>query len=217
MVIAVREGIVQLGSLNKVLLLLLPINLSNFLRILIINSCVVQIAEDLNLVMSIQRKFSCLQSVPGVFAIQRPYLPIQYPYILKPNIQMMESTETAVSAYNMSQVSGVKRLIDETSNYASMKSIDMGWNSPHPQNGTGWPPLWSPPPPLPLLPKLPSVVPSHNSIINLHDNRINSSGLRVKVEECGFHITDDGDQKVSFNANMELQDGVAAGSGLKSK
>ncbi|KAF7817471.1 protein RICE SALT SENSITIVE 3-like [Senna tora] len=172
-VIAVREGIVQLGSLNK-------------------------IAEDLNLVMTIQRKFSYLQNVPGAFAIQRPYLPIQHPYILKPNnIHMMESNETAVSVYNMSQVSGVKRLIDEASNYASTKSINLGWNSPRP-------PLWSPPPP---LPKLSSLLPSYDSITNLHDNRIISTGQRVKLEDCGFHITHDADQKPSFNTNMELQGG----------
>lgn len=114
----------------------------------------------------------------------------------------MESNETTVS-------SGVKRLLDETSNYASLKSINLGWNSPHSQNGTPWPPVWSPPS-LPLLPNIPSVVASHNSITNLH-------GQRVKVEECGYHIPNDGDQNVTFNNIIELQDGVAARSGLESK
>ena len=50
-----------------------------------------QVAEDISLVISIQRKFSFLQSVPGVCAIQRPYLPIQHPYVIKPNIQLMEN------------------------------------------------------------------------------------------------------------------------------
>ncbi|KAF7806727.1 F-box/kelch-repeat protein [Senna tora] len=73
----------------------------------------------------------------------------------------------------------------------------MGWNSPRP-------PLWSPPPP---LPKLSSLLPSYDSITNLHDNRIISTGLRVMLEDCGFHITHDADQKASFNTNMELQGG----------
>lgn len=128
---------------------------------------------------------------------------------------MIEGNEAALSVYNMSQVNGVKRLIDETSNYASMKSINTGWNSP--QNGTTGPPLWSPPPPsLPLPPNLPYAVPSYNAITNLHDNRIDDSH-RVKVEECGFHTSDDGDHRGSFNTNMELQDGVTTGPGLDSK
>ncbi|KAK4786901.1 hypothetical protein SAY86_010734 [Trapa natans] len=50
-IIAVKEGVVQLGSFAKT-------------------------AEDINLVVSIQRKFSYLQSIPGVFSIQRPFLPL---------------------------------------------------------------------------------------------------------------------------------------------
>ncbi|XP_028772581.1 protein RICE SALT SENSITIVE 3-like isoform X1 [Neltuma alba] len=154
-VIAVREGIVQLGSLNKV-------------------------AEDISLVIRIQRKFSFLQSVPSGFAIQRPY-PVQHPYVLKPNIQMMESNETVLSVYNMNQMSGVKRLIDERPNNASRKSINLGWNSP--QDGTAGQPIWSLPPTLPLLPKIPSLFPSYNYITLLHDAEINSTSHRVKVEE----------------------------------
>ncbi|XP_054791966.1 uncharacterized protein LOC129298881 [Prosopis cineraria] len=175
-VIAVREGIVQLGSLNKV-------------------------AEDFSLVISTQRKFSFLQSVPGVFAIQRPYLPIQHPYVLKPNIQTMESNETVLSLYNMNQVIGAKRLIDETPNYASRKSTNLGWNSP--QDGAAGPPMWPLPPPLPSVPKNSSVVPSYNYITLLHDARINGPGHRVKVEECAFRYTNGGDQNGSFTSDLE--------------
>ncbi|KAI4316674.1 hypothetical protein L6164_024629 [Bauhinia variegata] len=209
--IAVREGIVQLGSFNK-------------------------IAQDVNLVISIQRKFSYLQSIPGVFAIQRPYLPIQHPYVLKPKFQMIESNETALSMCNMNQVSGVKRLIDETSNYSSMKSINLGWNSP--QNGTcagAGPSLWSSLPPMPmpiptmscslgvLLSKLPAVIPSYSltqtADADMHNyvGSVNGTVQRVKVEECEFHVVHHGngntDQEAkigSLDANVELQDGSEA-------
>lgn len=46
-VVAVREGLIQLGSLHK-------------------------IVEDLNFVIFLQRKFNYLQSIPGVFAIHPP-------------------------------------------------------------------------------------------------------------------------------------------------
>ncbi|KAL2637128.1 hypothetical protein AAZX31_06G039800 [Glycine max] len=88
-IIAVREGVVQLGSFNK-------------------------ISEDLNLVISIQRQFSYLQSIPGVFGIQRPYLPLQHPYIVKPSF--IENN--------------------------AMTLYDMGWNT-NPQNGAPGPSLCS--------------------------------------------------------------------------
>ncbi|XP_061355602.1 protein RICE SALT SENSITIVE 3-like [Gastrolobium bilobum] len=157
-VIAVREGLVQLGSFNK-------------------------IAEDLNLVLSIQRKFSNLQTIPGVLSIQRPHLP---------NFHTMESKEMALSAYNMNE---------ERSSFFSMIAINLGRNPP--QNGTSGSPLWSASSSLPnmscslgaLLSKLPSVTPSNNPTQVQETNRINSTGQRVKLEECGFHIADDGDQK----------------------
>ncbi|XP_062023363.1 uncharacterized protein LOC133739594 [Rosa rugosa] len=157
-IISVREGIIQLGSFDK-------------------------IAEDLNLVISIQRKFSYLQSIPGIFAMQRPYLPIQHPYILKAsnaqNMIMNGSTST-YTATTTSIGAGVKRLFNLTPPDDQMiKSINLGWNTP--QNGIGLglggsssvsvpDPNWSVPFPPPLLPsiscslgallsKLPSVSP----------------------------------------------------------
>ncbi|XP_021903337.1 uncharacterized protein LOC110818695 isoform X1 [Carica papaya] len=143
-IIYVREGIIQLGSFGKIM-------------------------EDLNLVISIQRKFSYLQSIPGVFAIQRSYLPIKHPYILKPNTQIIESVET--DNKNKSQSTGAKRSFAENPDESAIKSVNFGWNSP--QNGiTPGPPFWSIPPLLPtmscslgaLLSKLPSVIPSCTDI-----------------------------------------------------
>nr|GEU36661.1 hypothetical protein [Tanacetum cinerariifolium] len=54
-IISVREGIIQLGSFDKIL-------------------------EDMNLVISIQRKFSYLRSIPGLFSMQRPFSTLQHPY-----------------------------------------------------------------------------------------------------------------------------------------
>ncbi|RDX79611.1 Protein RICE SALT SENSITIVE 3, partial [Mucuna pruriens] len=177
-VIAVREGLVQLGSFNK-------------------------IAEDLNLVVSIQRKFSYLHSIPGVFSIQRPHLPIQHPYIAKPNLQMMESNEMTLSAYNTNQVTRVNGLHEERSSFFSMISINLGRNPP-PQNGTTTQGslIWSAPPSLPnkscsfgaMLSKLPSVTPSNNHTQVPQTNRINNTGQKVKIEECRFHVVDGEDQ-----------------------
>ncbi|KAJ6328051.1 hypothetical protein OIU77_009857 [Salix suchowensis] len=85
-IISVREGIVQLGSFDK-------------------------IVEDLNLVISIQRKFSYLQSIPGIFAIQRPYLPIQHPFIIKPDTHTIENQEIAFSVDDKRQITGVKEIV----------------------------------------------------------------------------------------------------------
>ncbi|KAK1315991.1 hypothetical protein QJS10_CPA05g01310 [Acorus calamus] len=55
-VVAVREGVIQLGSFDKV-------------------------SEDLNLVIDIQRKFNYLQSIPGLFVMERPnHSPLNHRY-----------------------------------------------------------------------------------------------------------------------------------------
>ncbi|XP_039066925.1 uncharacterized protein LOC120212814 isoform X2 [Hibiscus syriacus] len=162
-IISVREGIIQLGSLDKMV-------------------------EDLNLVISIQRKFSYLQSIPGVFAIQRPYLAIQHPYALKPNNLLSENHETSICHDDKRRLGGMKRFVDERPEDSPIKSINLGSNSP--QNGIIGPPFWSIPPLVPtvscslgaLLSKLPSVIPSYNAIeppeitlIN-HPNTTNQRG-----------------------------------------
>ncbi|XP_039049835.1 uncharacterized protein LOC120190864 isoform X1 [Hibiscus syriacus] len=168
-IISVREGIIQLGSLDKMV-------------------------EDLNLVISIQRKFSYLQSIPGVFAIQKPYLPIQHPYALKPNNLMPENHGTSICHYDKRQLGGMKRLIDERPEDSPIKSLNLGWNSP--QNGIIGPPFWSIPPLVPtvscsigaLLSKLPSVSPSYNAIeppeITLI-NHPNTTSKRGKADNGG--------------------------------
>ncbi|KAH1109712.1 hypothetical protein GLYMA_04G041700v4 [Glycine max] len=153
-IIAVREGVVQLGSFNK-------------------------IAEDLNLVISIQRQFSYLQSIPGVFGIQRPYLRLQHPYIVKPSFIASNA----------------------------MPLYDMGWNTP--QNGAPGPSLCSGSPSLPLptmpcnfgalLSKLPSGIPSHNST-QVPNAGTQSIIERVKIEDCEFHPTHDDDHKVKVGS-----------------
>ncbi|KAA3488773.1 transcription factor LHW-like isoform X2 [Gossypium australe] len=206
-IISVREGIIQLGSLDKMV-------------------------EDLNLVISIQRKFSYLQSIPGVFAIQRPYLPIQHPYALKPNNQMPEHHETATICHDdKRQFGGTKRLIDERPEDSPIKSINLGWNSP--QNGIIGPPFWSIPPLLPtvscslgaLLSKLPSVIPSYSvseppeiNIIN-YTNNTNQRGkadnegslgevpiAETKIEASNQLEAADEEKPRTVKANLVLQD-----------
>ncbi|WRX30935.1 Transcription factor MYC/MYB N-terminal - like 8 [Theobroma cacao] len=207
-IISVREGIIQLGSFDK-------------------------IVEDLNLVISIQRKFSYLQSIPGVFAIQRSYLPIQHPYVVKPNNQILESDETAFRLDDNRQLGGTKRLIDERPEDSPIKSVNLGWNSP--QNGITGPPFWSIPPLLPtmscslgaLLSKLPSVIPSYNAIEATDIamiNNTNNTSQKVKADNGGSlgevqiaetkaqtssQLEADQEKKPSpVKANLVLQDGA---------
>ncbi|KAM1224297.1 uncharacterized protein LOC126633035 [Malus sylvestris] len=200
-IISVREGIIQLGSFDKVL-------------------------EDLNLVISIQRKFSYLQSIPGVFAMQRPYLPIQHPYIFKPNPQMIGTQDlTALSVYEKHQLTGVKRLFSEVPDDSQIKSINLGWNTP--QNGLAGSPPWPIAPLLPsiscslgaLLSKLPSVnIPSYNAA-EAHDmlmsnNRNNCADQMQKVNggimkiESSCHLDVAHEEKhSSINPNLGLENG----------
>uniref|UniRef100_A0A2P2KB18 Transcription factor MYC/MYB N-terminal domain-containing protein n=2 Tax=Rhizophora mucronata TaxID=61149 RepID=A0A2P2KB18_RHIMU len=169
-IISVREGVIQLGSLDKM-------------------------SEDLNLVISVQRKFGYLQSIPGVFAIQRPYLPIQHPYILKPGIQMIETQQEASTVDDKRYKAGVKRLFDDRPYDSPIKSINLGWNSP--QNGITGSPILSVPPLLPsmsgslgaLLSKLPSVLHSHSNAEALDTVLVNSNHnsrttRTVKTDDC---------------------------------
>ncbi|XP_031259304.1 uncharacterized protein LOC116125678 [Pistacia vera] len=193
-VISVREGIIQLGSFDKVL-------------------------EDLSLVINVQRKFSYLQSIPGVFAIQRPYLPIHFPYIIKPNTQMSESQETAFLADEKQQLSGAKRLFNEIPQDFPIKSMNFGWNSP--QNGIAGAPIWSIPPLLPtmscslgaLLSKLPSVFPSNNinespatALIN-NRNSISAMCQKVKVDNSAvLSELQVADRKVESSCQIDGQE-----------
>ncbi|XP_043712169.1 uncharacterized protein LOC122660968 [Telopea speciosissima] len=167
-IISVREGIVQLGSLDKIL-------------------------EDLNLVISIQRKFSYLQSIPGVLGMQRPYLPIQkYPDSSKQNTQMIETKQTALLVDEKHLGISGKRCYGERLEEFPIKSINLGWNSPQTSIGG---PVWSNPPLLPfmsrslgaLLSKLPSVVPPHNAMNATDRTPDNSTTIqRTVINEGGL-------------------------------
>lgn len=109
--ISVREGAIQLGSFEKEV-------------------------EDLNLVLNIQRKFSYLQSIPGIYAIQRPYLGQRF-------MQTTNGTDE-----DRHETTGLKSQNYEQPDIS--KSLYLGYNTT-PQNcSSGEPlPLWSFPPLLP--------------------------------------------------------------------
>ncbi|PIA56589.1 hypothetical protein AQUCO_00700733v1 [Aquilegia coerulea] len=167
-IISVREGLIQLGSLEK-------------------------IVEDLNLVINIQRKFSYLHSIPGVFSMQRSFLPDQYPNTLKSN-----TNETAFLIEEKRNIMGGKRCYGERQDDLPSKSINLGYNTPQTfisNAGGGGLPCWSIPPLLPttmscslgaLLSKLPSVMPSNYSIDapdSTLDMNNDSTCRRSKLEE----------------------------------
>lgn len=54
-----------------------------------------QVPQDLILVMNIQRKFNYLQSIPGMFAMQRPYqaFPENYIHGFKQSLQITEKED----------------------------------------------------------------------------------------------------------------------------
>ncbi|CAI9115838.1 OLC1v1016841C1 [Oldenlandia corymbosa var. corymbosa] len=193
-VIAVREGLIQLGSFHKV-------------------------NEDLNLVISIQRKFSYLQSIPGIYAIQRPYLPIQQnTHTFRTNLNAtqiaIEANETAAFGAEVDdkrQLIGSKRLYcDRPDDFCQVnKSINLGYHhSPYTgisNTTTGPPPpaLWSIPPLLPstacnpagstYTTKIPSISQSYNAIDANENARLEkekpgmkTSGqvVNVNVSEC---------------------------------
>ncbi|XP_019051641.1 PREDICTED: uncharacterized protein LOC104588121 isoform X2 [Nelumbo nucifera] len=170
-VISVREGIIQLGSLDK-------------------------IVEDLNMVISVQRKFSYLQSIPGFFTIQRPCPAIQHPNTLKHNSHTLGVHETGFIVDDTRNLSGEKRCYGDNSfEEIPIKSVNLGWNSP--QMGTAGGPFCPIPPLLPsmswslgaLLSRLPSVLPPHTTVQApakaLHNNSSSSSTSHQRIKTNG--------------------------------
>ncbi|KAF5935176.1 hypothetical protein HYC85_026305 [Camellia sinensis] len=171
--ISIREGIIQLDSFDKII-------------------------EDLNLVISIQRKFSYIQSIPGIYAIQRPYQfqPIQYPYTFKPinNHTTFESHDDKCH-----HLTGTKRLLygGKQEKEPPLKSLNLGYNTTT-TSGGGAPP--QPPPPLfPSMPcslgalfsKIPFVVPNYHPIEAIESRRQsvevdNSGGLSQIIQVRNF-------------------------------
>lgn len=200
-IISVREGIIQLGSFHKIM-------------------------EDFNLVISIQRKFIYLQSIPDVFAIQRPSPPFQH---LKPSAQMRESSQTAFSGNR--QLTGGKRLYCGKPEEPLNKSINFGWNIP--QNSIIEQPIWSIPPHLPTMPgcllsKPPSIMPSdivlakkknHNHRDGTNQSVKVNGGLSkveniaddIKVESSCLQEIVQEEKPSTSNPNLGLEDGDGSG------
>ncbi|XP_010927495.1 transcription factor bHLH155 isoform X1 [Elaeis guineensis] len=140
-VVAVKEGVIQLGSLDKV-------------------------AEDLNLVINIQRKFNYLQSIPGIFAMQRPYAVSSdhYTNMPKHNLQISEISKCR------------PRLGCEEEEEFPSKLASFDWNKP--MKGSFFQHI---PPHLPsmscslgmLLSRLPSVTPPNSHAQSLTSARNN--------------------------------------------
>ncbi|XP_058081494.1 uncharacterized protein LOC131229524 [Magnolia sinica] len=160
-IIAVREGIIQLGSLNK-------------------------ITEDLNLVINIQRKFSYLQSIPGIFSMQRPYTAQSHQSnTLKMDNQMIDINHMDYLDNKQHVVTGGKRCDSQRLEESPIsKSINLGWNSPQ-NRGV----FWSVPPMLPpmscslgaLLSKLPSVVPPNQNLVETPNSTGNTNNPGSKI------------------------------------
>ncbi|KAL8172041.1 hypothetical protein V2J09_023845 [Rumex salicifolius] len=97
--IPVREGMIQLGSLDKVI-------------------------EDPKLVANTQRKFNYLLSIPGISAIPRPIT-----INIKPtNPYTIEANGTSHLIGDKHQLSGSKRAYNEGLIETPIKSINLGWN-----------------------------------------------------------------------------------------
>ncbi|KAG8390909.1 hypothetical protein BUALT_Bualt01G0132500 [Buddleja alternifolia] len=202
-IISVREGVIQLGSFDKVV-------------------------EDLNLVLSIQRKFSYLQSIPGMYAtIQRPYPPIQNPNAFDYNNShvVMETNGSLYANVDNHHMIGSKRQNYEQSDGSPTKSIFLGYNSP--QNGL---PLLSIPPLGAFLSKIPYVPGSYyapEGVDHQHDllNNLKSGNRQnfkvvmfdesrvsdVKVETSCVQEEGVREEKPSpLNGTLELDNGLVA-------
>ncbi|CAN4122634.1 unnamed protein product [Withania somnifera] len=179
-IISVREGVIQLGSFNKVF-------------------------EDHSLILSIQRKFSYLQSIPGIYAIQRPFRPVQHPDTYKPNnVALVNETDHQMDDKN--QLIGSKRVHGERLIHEfPFKSIDFGYNSPQSMASL---PLWS----------LPAGAPSCyanevHGTSTLHDRVMRSTTSKdVKVDHELSHFKFEAAEEIdefSLNQNLGLENKVA--------
>ncbi|KAL0432519.1 UNVERIFIED_CONTAM: protein RICE SALT SENSITIVE 3 [Sesamum latifolium] len=171
-IISVREGAIQLGSFHKVV-------------------------EDLNMVLSIQRKFSYIQSIPGIYTIQRPYLP--------------------------QQMTGLKRQNYEKSDDSPTTSIYLGYNGTH-SGYSGALPLWSIPPLLPSMPcnlgaffsrnpsfpvpyYAPQVIDHENTLLTSTDHEYRTTfdeipAVYVKVEETSCVQEEEGEEEKPRTLNQ---------------
>lgn len=83
------------------------------------------------MVLSIRRKFSYLQSIPGIYTMQRPYQSIQTPNNFDYSNGLRLVQRNGID--DKQQVMGLKRQNYEQNDDLPTKSIFLGYNSP--QNG----------------------------------------------------------------------------------
>ncbi|KAL8141116.1 hypothetical protein V2J09_007137 [Rumex salicifolius] len=155
--ISVRDGVVQLGSFEKV-------------------------NEDLNLVITTQRKFSYLQSLPGMLSIQRPNLGAMVSNSY--TIEEANNTASNLSVNDKHQLAGSKRPVhSDGPTGTAIKSINLGWNNP--QSGLIGSPMLSYNFGV-LLSRPGFVGPSYEPLIGSGFDHGASPGQGVKLEfECG--------------------------------
>ncbi|KZV56192.1 hypothetical protein F511_13796 [Dorcoceras hygrometricum] len=159
-IISVREGAIQLGSFDKVV-------------------------EDLNLVLSIQRKFSYLQSIPGIYTIQRPYLPSQ----INPNFEctnpqvLMAANEASCRLEGKPHIIGSKRRNEDQTEDSPIKAMFLGFNSPQNDHMNHESlPMWPIPPLFPSMAcnigAILSKIPSASQSFYVNDNNFFDSNLK---------------------------------------
>lgn len=102
------------------------------------------------MVLNIQRKFNYIQSIPGIYAIQRPFFPSQ-DYNNAHGV--MQTTGMVNVVEDKQQMIGFKRQIFEQFDDLPSKSLCLGYTTPHINVSSGGLPMWSIPP---LLPSVPS-------------------------------------------------------------
>ncbi|KAL8261094.1 hypothetical protein R6Q59_025143 [Mikania micrantha] len=145
-IISVKEGIIQLGSFDKIL-------------------------EDLNLVLNIQRKFSYLRTIPGLFSIQRPLSDMQHPY-------NPLNHKTIIGSNEAQQITRSKVNIHDLDNHPHkglIWSFGSGYMNPESLGVASHDPQFSPIPPL-----LPHKFGSHDHVACMRNYGFSPS-LKYKI------------------------------------
>lgn len=169
-IISVKEGIIQLGSFDKIL-------------------------EDLNLVISIQRKFSYLRSIPGLFSIQRPFSSVQHPYNSLKHKSLVVSDEAQQQIGSKVNIHGRESQPHKIWSFDS--SYDMQENA---RVGSHSIPFWHIPP---LLPSNFGSNSEKTSPYNNDPNGISNDEVRRCVGDKLVRVKDP-DQEVGFNQSPGL-------------
>ncbi|KAI7753806.1 hypothetical protein M8C21_003188 [Ambrosia artemisiifolia] len=132
----------------------------------------IKILEDLNLVLSIQRKFSYLRSIPGLFSIQRPFSTVQ-----QDSYNPLKHKST-IGLGEAQQVIGPKVNVHggESQPYKSpIWSLGSGYINPEGARvGPHGPPLW------PIPPLLPYNFGPHDPLVHIRKDEVTQS-VRDKI------------------------------------